>query len=450
MVDFPVPRPLRAVRPGRFSEHDTPAGLPRPLWARARFGNPLCVHGCAISPPLPSPLIEQASSGVLAIQSGKATQLQDFVQGNGSMQQADSARRLKLARTWVALAETLRADSEVLQSLPHLSGDQLVFLFMDRAASTLQRHISAWRQWSFFARASTYSVGSPSAEQVLDFLGALAVGAVCDRGSRRRGGAKEKVRSLKFLAFKLGLGCLRDILSGPVVDAWLAADKWEKRPPREALPLPLTAVAQLEMAISSCAEGDVMIIGCILMMVWGGLRWSDVQRLKFSSLVQDKDSIRAWTWRSKTSACGFPFGVLACGATRAAWGVRFGQVLSRLQSEQPDRDFLVASGGKPLEYAGMLAQFRRCLVQYCSLSAEQACRFSLHSCKATTLSWALQLDVKESWRIAQGHHKPSHKSAQKYGRDDVLPQLRCQKRLVSAIWRGWLPVTPLQRGNYPS
>ena len=67
----------------------------------------------------------------------------------------------------------------------------------------------------------------------------------------------------------------------------------------------------------------------------------------------------------------------------------------------------------------MLAQFRRRLMQYCSLPAEQACRLSLHSCKATTLSWALQPDVKKSWRIAQGHQKPSHKSAQKYGRDDM-------------------------------
>ena len=107
-------------------------------------------------------------------------------------------------------------------------------------------------------------------------------------------------------------------------------------------------------------------------------------------------------------------------ATRAAWGVRFGQVLSRLQSEQPDRDFLVASGGK---------------------------HFSLHSCKATTLSWALQLDVKESWRIAQGHHKPSHKSAQKYGRDDAaLPETAVKRHLARlatrdtvTAWGFWPP-----------
>ena len=121
------------------------------------------------------------------------------------------------------------------------------------SSSTLQRHISARRQWSFFARASNYYAGSPSAEQVLDVLGAFSLGAACDRDSRRRGGAKESVRSL---AFKLVLGRLRDILAGPVVDALSG----RKRPSREALPLPLTVVAQLEVAISTCAEGDVKII----------------------------------------------------------------------------------------------------------------------------------------------------------------------------------------------
>ena len=40
--------------------------------------------------------------------------------------------------------------------------------------------------------------GAPSAEQVLDFLGALACGAASDRGCARKGRAKYKVRSLRF------------------------------------------------------------------------------------------------------------------------------------------------------------------------------------------------------------------------------------------------------------
>ena len=36
-------------------------------------------------------------------------------------------------------------------------------------------------------------------------------------------------------------------------------------------------------------------------MIWGGLRWSDAQRLEFSSLKIDEDMIRRWCWRTKTS-----------------------------------------------------------------------------------------------------------------------------------------------------
>ena len=106
------------------------------------------------------------------------------------------------------------------------------------------------------------------------------------------------------------------------MEAWLAADKWDKLPVREALPPPLSIVARLELAMGNCPDEDVWVVGAILLMVWAGLRWSDVQRLKFSSLVIDAESLRAWTWRSKTSVFGIPFGALFCGVTGVQWGER--------------------------------------------------------------------------------------------------------------------------------
>ena len=44
---------------------------------------------------------------------------------------------------------------------------------------------------------------------------------------------------------------------------------------------PLFVVEKLEMALQDSAE-DAWLLGAILLMVWGGLRWSDVQRLQFS------------------------------------------------------------------------------------------------------------------------------------------------------------------------
>ena len=137
MEETPEPRPLRRIRPP-FSLQGTPAGLPRPLVMRARFVNPFSVPCSA-----PLALVPRSThpSSVPSIVPAVIMSSQGFIQGSGSLQHLDDALRVKMAKKWVALAETLRPESEVLQSLPHLSGDQLLFLFMDRAASTLQPHM---------------------------------------------------------------------------------------------------------------------------------------------------------------------------------------------------------------------------------------------------------------------------------------------------------------------
>ena len=49
-------------------------------------------------------------------------------------------------------------------------------------------------------------------------------------------------------------------------------------------------------------------------------------------------------------------------------------------------------------------------------------------------------------RAAQGHHRLPNDCVAKYGRDDVWPQLQCQKRILLAVARGWQPARSLQRG----
>ena len=94
----------------------------------------------------------------------------------------------------------------------------------------------------------------------------------------------------------------------------------------------------------------------------------------------------------------------------------------------------------------MVAQMRRCLCLYGGLRPELAMRFTLHSCKATILSWASQLGIPENLRAAQGHHRLASQMVKKYGRDDVWPQIRCQNKIRQAVANGWYPATPLNRG----
>ncbi len=212
---------------------------------------------------------------------------------------------------WVAVAESLRDCSSVLRPFPHLSGPALHFLFADREASTLSKHLSAWLRWCEFAKATQTNPGKPTPAAVLDFAQALSLGARVDRGCKRAARAQGVLQALKFVSSKLGLLDLMDGVSCPAVAAWVASGKWEQAPPREAVPLPLFVVAKLEMALKDSAE-DAWLLGAILLMVWGGLRRSDVQRLQFSSLVIDDKSIRGWCWRTKSSKHGMPFGIQTC------------------------------------------------------------------------------------------------------------------------------------------
>ena len=53
-------------------------------------------------------------------------------------------------------------------------------------------------------------------------------------------------------------------------------------------------------------------------------------------------------------------------------------------------------------------------------------------------------------REAQGHHLSPRdgvsRCVPRYGRDDIEPELRCQRSLLRALDEGWVPRIPLARG----
>ena len=101
-----------------------------------------------------------------------------------------------------------------------------------------------------------------------------------------------------------------------------------------------------------------------------------------------------------------------------------------------------------MSYSWMLGQLRRCLMCYAGFSAEQAQLFALHSLKCTLLCWGNQLHLSKSLRASQGHHRYTSVSGavQKYGRDDVIGQIKFQQLVWEAVSGGWIPGIPLHRG----
>ena len=255
--------------------------------------------------------------------------------------------------------------------------------------------------------------------------------------------------ALSFAAYEFRLSSLKTCLTNPLVEAWRKADKWSKTAPREAVPLPLRVVWKLEEALKAECGEDSWVLCCILLMVWCSLRWSDCQRVQVDTISKSEGIIRGWCRRTKSCPRGMAWGCVMGGASKSDWGSFF---YSGLQSLRPKQDFLIAAcSGKPLAYCAMLGHFRRILWTYGGLSRDEAAVFSLHSCKCTLLSWANQLLLDEATRAKQGHHvlPTMSKAVPKYGRDDIVGQIRRQREALAAIHKGWIPCTPLNRGLQP-
>ena len=293
-----------------------------------------------------------------------------------------------------------------------------------------------------------WPAGSPSLQQLLDFLQCLVDGSGSDRGKARRRSALNVLSAMTFAAHKLSLCKLLALLEQQVVMAWKQGDQWNRTRTKEAAPLPFDVVRSMEAALSCAPDEDCWFLCALLVMVWASLRWSDLQRLDLSSVRESCDAVCGWCWRTKSSKSGMPWSFLRSGFLQSDWGLTVINGIKGIRGQHPEQDFFLRHNGRPMRYAVALSQFRRCLVSYGGLPNSMAADFSLHSLKASMLSWAGALGVDAHDRSHQGHHRSVNLSGcvAKYSRDDVTPQLRCQRAVVRAVESGWIPGTPLDRG----
>jgi hypothetical protein len=68
---------------------------------------------------------------------------------------------------------------------------------------------------------------------------------------------------------------LRDALTSPIIKSYTVPSELVLR--KEAAPLPLSFVVFLETQIlrDQGTAADRLIMGCLLVLVWSSLRWSD-------------------------------------------------------------------------------------------------------------------------------------------------------------------------------
>ena len=182
------------------------------------------------------------------------------------------------------------------------------------------------------------------------------------------------------------------------------------------------------------------------------------------SLVHDGENLRGLSWRTKTTHRGQAFGIIAQGLMSKRsfhWLHKYLLTLDAVLTRQGIEymDYLMPDISpqqgivlplQPMSYATALKWLRYCInapwkhQQSASLDPSV---FTIHSCKATLLSWSAQkahILTEEAW-LQEGHHRISAKgSLRLYSRDDVYPALRLGL-LREAILQGWRPSVPQHR-----
>ena len=211
----------------------------------------------------------------------------------------------------------------------------------------------------------------------------------------------------------------------------------------------------------------ILILGFFLVLIWGSLRFSDAQRINLRSLVYNGENLRGLSWRTKTTNRGQAFGVLAQGLLSQKsfhWMHRYlltlDAVLDRVGTDYIDYlmpDVVDQTGValpiRPMSYATAMKWLRYCIrVPWKQQTGSRLdpSVFTIHSCKATVLSWSAQQAhlLTEESRLQQGHHRIGSKgSLRLYSRDDVHPALRLQGILRESILQGWRPTVPQHRGS---
>ena len=234
----------------------------------------------------------------------------------------------------------------------------------------------------------------------------------------------------------------------------------------ESVPLPLFALVQWERRIlqRNTPVVDVILLGAILVTVWASLRFSDSQRVEWSSFAFDIVSLRGVAYQTKVSHQGQPFGLITAGFLHHgshSWVAKWLRVLDSVASSEV-RDFGVAPSFlfpaldehaqllhplSPMSYASCL-KWLRYYLQFPWLDCPPeipVSNYTVHSMKCSLLSYMLEVpSILGPDKDAQGHHRGS--SRELCSRDDVLGALRAQQQLRAAVLAGLRPRTPQHRG----
>ena len=185
----------------------------------------------------------------------------------------------KWVQRWIEQLASASRASPVFCDLGDAGPALLECMLSQKAAGTLRKHLPGWKHWVAYATTHAWAGLEPGLPQLVFFFKDLAETRIFGAAS---------LSAMKFTAALLGLETLQQQLAKPILTAWCEAGR-RRRARKEALPLPLHAVAAFEQAIHADLQSelshDSFLLIAFLTMMWEALRFSDVQRMDIASLA---------------------------------------------------------------------------------------------------------------------------------------------------------------------
>eukprot|EP00435_Cladocopium_sp_Y103_P007353 s5139_g2.t1 len=243
--------------------------------------------------------------------------------------------------TWTHFLEIYQPLSPFLQSLAQseMFEDHCMRILDGFSASTVYRYLAMLIQLATVC-AMHLEMHTLTDLQLADLL---AAGPSCDP----KFGANMRMKAMRWAHKSFQISCFSTCM-GPLITSFNKVKLITDR--REALPLQLLTLLQWERRLlqSSCSLKESVLLGFFLILVWSGMRFSDMQRLKLETLTLDEKSLRGISFCTKTSHRGCPFGVVISGFLSHGtftWVHRFLRALDSIHqhSNLSEIDYLIPS-----------------------------------------------------------------------------------------------------------
>ena len=348
--------------------------------------------------------------------------------------QEDSQKQTDRILKWLEVFSEHSSIAEQLSRSKHPK-EHLTMMLKQIEPSTIKRYLNGFEKfvgWLQFDHTLSWTTLQPY--HLADFL--------VDTTKKTSDWCyKPPVLALTWAAKTLGLQSLQDAIQSPLIQSFVSS---KVKPPLniDLIPITLGMAYTIEKALLDLkSDISILPLGTFLLMFWAGLRFSDVQRVKVSSLSISSGLLRGRTWKSKNAKQGYAFSCITSGllGTHSSnWASQWFQFLKdwwkKLEQQHKlniDPDFLLPtvnpkSGDcKPIP----MAHFQACIWLRLVLNLPPEFKPTLHALKAGLIAVGKQLTLPAEWLSEQGHHAPKS-STNTYTREDTFFQLRLQV----AIW----------------